>query len=90
MQYQKTVQEFGLTGYKVKCARELSKERGILAEPKQKFGKALTGDVSEIVSTFYQQDEYSRRYPGMKHFVSLAKDSVKTEHPKRFLLLNIK
>ena len=43
-----TVQEFGLTEYKVKCARKLKKKRGILAEPKQKVGKALSGDVSEI------------------------------------------
>ena len=30
----KTVQEFGITECKVKCVRELKKERGILAEPK--------------------------------------------------------
>ena len=86
----KTVQEFGVTEYKVKCARELKKERGILAEPKQKVGKALSGDVSEIVSNFYQQDEYSRCCPGMKDFVSVTKDSVKTKHLKRLPLLNIK
>ena len=44
----KIVQEFGVAEYKVKCARELKKESGILAEPKQKFEKALSGDVSEI------------------------------------------
>ena len=42
----KTAQEFGVTEYKVKCDRELKKERGISAEPKQKFGKALSRDVS--------------------------------------------
>ena len=42
----KTVQEFGVTEYKVKCDRELKKERGISAEPKQKVGKALSRDVS--------------------------------------------
>ena len=86
----KTVQEFGVTEYKVKCARELKKERGILAEPKQKVGKALSRDVSEIVSNFYQQDEYSRCCPGIKDFVSVTKDSVKMKHQKRLLLLNIK
>ena len=30
----KAVQEFGVTEYKVKCARKLKKERGVLAEPK--------------------------------------------------------
>ena len=85
----KTVQEFGVNEY-VKCARELKKERGILAEPKQKVRKALSGDVSEIVSNFYQQDEYSRCCLGMKDFVSVTKDSVKTKHQKRSLLLNIK
>ena len=45
----KTVQNFGVTEYKVKCARrELKKERGILTEPKLKVGKVLSGDVSEI------------------------------------------
>ena len=44
----KTVQDFGVTEYKVKCARELKKERGILTEPKLKVGKVLSGDVSEI------------------------------------------
>ena len=39
----KIVQEFSDTEYKIKCATELKKERGILAEPKQKIGKALTG-----------------------------------------------
>ena len=86
----KTVQEFGVTEYKVKCARKLKKERGILAEPKQKVGKALSGDVSEIVSNFYQQDEYSRCCPGMKDFVSVTKDSVKMKHQKLLLQLNIK
>ena len=43
----KTVQDFGVTEYKVKCARELKKERVILTEPKLKVGKALSGDVSE-------------------------------------------
>ena len=86
----KTVQEFGVTEYKVKCVRELKKERGILAEPKPKVGKALSEDVPEIVSNFYQQDEYSRSCPGMKDFVSVTKDSVKTKHQKCLLQLNIK
>ena len=33
-----------------------------------------------IISNFYQQDEYSRYCPGMKEFVSVTKDSVKTKH----------
>ena len=86
----KIVQEFGVAEYKVKCARELKKERGILAEPKQKVGKALSGDVSEIVSNSYQQDEYSRCCPGMKDFVSVTKGSVKTKHQKCLLVLKIK
>ena len=44
----KTVQEFSITEYKVKCGRELKKESGVLAEPKQKVGKVISGDVSEI------------------------------------------
>ena len=87
----KTVQEFGVTDYKVNCARELKRERGILTEPKQNVGKALCGDFSEIVCNLYQwDDEYSRCCPGMKDFVSVTKDSIKTKHQKFFLLLNIK
>ena len=40
-------------------------------------------------SNFYQQDKYSRCCPGMKDFVSVTKDSVKTKYQKRLLLLNI-
>ena len=47
-------------------------------------------EISEIVSNFYQQDEYSRCCPEMKSFVSVTKESVKTKHQKRLLLLNIK
>ena len=65
----KTVQEFGVTEYKIEWVGELAELRGILAEPKQKVGKALSEDVSEIVSNFYQQDEYSRCCHGMKVFV---------------------
>ena len=42
-----------------------------LAEAKQKVGKALSRDVSEIVSNIYQRDEYSRCCPGMEDFVSV-------------------
>ena len=41
-------------------------------------------------SNFYQKDEYSRCCPGMKDFVSVTKDSIKTKHQKFLLLLNTK
>ena len=39
----KTVQDFGVTEYKVKCARALKKERGILTELNRKLGKLWVG-----------------------------------------------
>ena len=80
----KTVQEFGVTEYKVKCAKELKKESGVFAECKKKVGKALNGNFSEIVL------KYSRCCPGMKELVSVTKDGVMTKHQKCLLLLNIK
>ena len=78
----KTFQEFGVTEYKVKCARELKQERGILADIVIKWRYFRNSNI-------YQQDGYSR-CPRMKDFVSVTKDSVRTKDQKRLLLLNSK
>ena len=73
----KTIQEFGITEHKVKCARGLAlkKEHKILAEPNPKIGKKLKNDVCNLVTHFFQQDEYCRCFPRMKDF-----DSVRTNN----------
>ena len=83
----KTVQEFGVTECKVKCARELKKDRGILAEPKQKVGKTLKHEMKHqkcllllnIKELFL---EFKKEYPivktGFSNFCELRPKWVKT------------
>ncbi len=49
-----TVHEFNVSEYKVREARKLKKERGVLAEPESKVGKPLSKDVEERVTAYYE------------------------------------
>ena len=64
----KTIKQFGVTEHKVEYVRELKKKHGIVADPNPKMGKKLDDDVCNLVTHFFQEDEYSR-CPGMKDFV---------------------
>ncbi|MES9880157.1 MAG: hypothetical protein ABW185_04670 [Sedimenticola sp.] len=85
-----TVHEFNVSEYKVREARKLKKERGVLAEPESKVGKPLSKDVEERVTAYYENDEHSRLLPGAKDYKSVKGPDGKREHKqKRLLLLNL-
>ena len=63
---EKTVKEFNVSEYKVKQARQLKKDHGVLADPKPKVGRKLSKQIEERVTAFYQNDEHSRQLPGKK------------------------
>ena len=56
----KTMEEFNISQYMVKRAREIKNKKGILEEPDPKKGKSLSPEVIERVIAFYQSDDYSR------------------------------
>ena len=86
----KTVQEFGVTEYMVRKARNLRKANGILADPEAKKGKQLAADLVDRVVAFYQSDDYSRTCPGKKDCVSVVVDGKKESVQERLLLMNLK
>ena len=65
---------------------------GILSKKKKKIGKVLNEDVRRNVISFYRNDEFSRKCPGKKEYVSF-KFNGRREHiqiQKRLLLVNLK
>ena len=59
-----TTTEFNVSKHKVKQARKLKSEKGILAEVKPKVGKSLSKDVEERMTACYEENEHSRLLPG--------------------------
>ena len=87
---EKTVKEFNVSEYKVKQARQLKKDHGILADPKPKVGRKLSKQIEEKVTAFYQNDEHSRQLPGKKDCKSVkGPDGKRKLVQKRLLLLNL-
>ena len=62
----KTMEEFNISQYMVKIAREIKSKKGILEEADPKKGKSLSAEVIERVIAFYQSDDYSRMCPGKR------------------------
>ena len=86
----RTATEFNVSEYKVRQARKLKDEKGILAEPQANAGKPLSKDVEERVRAFYQDDEYTRLLPGAKDFKSVIGEDGKRQHmQKRLILMNL-
>lgn len=86
----KTVQEFQVSEYKVKLARTLLKEKGVLGDVEPKLGRPLSKQVEERIKSFYQNDEYSRVLPGAKDFKSVREvDGTRIHKQKRLILMNL-
>ena len=63
------VQEFGVTDYLAKKARNLKKTKGIRPNPERKLGHGLPEDHIKLIKDFYQDDEFSRQCPGQKDYM---------------------
>ena len=87
---EKTANDFNVSEYMVRRARELKSNHAILAELVVKKGKMLSADVKLRVTEFYENDEISRLCPGKKDYVSIKIDGSKVQKQKRLLLANIK
>ena len=66
-------QFFNVSEYVVRTARDLKKDKGILAKPSPKRGKILSPEIVEKVIQTYEDDEFSRQLPGKKDYVSISK-----------------
>ena len=77
---------FNVSVYMIRTARELKKEKGILARPIAKRGKELLSETLQLVLNFFEDDEYSRIMPGKKDCVSVGRNIYKQ---KRLILCNL-
>lgn len=77
-----TAEQFHVSKYLVRKARELKKAKGILSKPEAKEGKTLSKEVEQAVIDFYKRDDISRLCPGKKDFVAVRKDGQKHHEQK--------
>ena len=85
------VEKFGATDYMVRRAKELAREKGILATPNPKTsGRTLSDQTVELVKEWYRSDEISRVMPGMKDFISVKIGDTRMHVQKRLILCNLR
>ena len=82
--------EFGASNYMARKAKQLVREKGILATPNPKSGHPLSPETTDLVTAFYESDEVSRIMPGKKDFVSVKQGEQHTHIQKRLVLSNLR
>jgi len=83
-------EEFSVTNYMARKAKELAKNYGILSSPNPKHGCSLPAETIRLVQSFYELDEVSRIMPGKKDFVSIREGDHRVHVQKRLILGNLK
>ena len=84
-------EEFGVSNYMARKAKDLVKDQGILSSPNPKHGSSsLSQATISLVQAFYELDEVSRIMPGKKDFVSIRKGDQRAHVQKRLMLGNLK
>ena len=84
---EKCAEQFNVSEYLIRTARDLKQNVGILGKPGPKKGKRISQDVLDNVLSFYEDDEYSRQLPGKKDCVSIGN---KVQKQKRLVLCNLR
>lgn len=70
----KISEEFNVTEYTARKAKELLAEKGIIGMPDPRKGHPLNENVIDLVKNFYQNSDYARVMPGAKDKVSISKN----------------
>ena len=78
----KVQQEFGTSNFMARRAKQLVKEKGILASPDPKPGHTLGQRTLELVHCFYESDNTSRVMPGKKDYVSVRTEEGRVHTQK--------
>ena len=82
--------EFGTSNFMARKAKQLVKEKGILATPDPKPGPNLSQTAIDLVGSFYESDDISRMMPGKKDYVLVRKGGSRVHVQKRLVLCNLK
>ena len=86
----KVQEEFAVSNYMARKAKNLVKEQGILSSPNPKHGSALPLTTVKLILAFYESDDISRIMPGRKDFVSIRQGDQRVHVQKRLILGNLK
>ena len=86
----KIQEEFSVTNYMARKAKDLAKVNGVLSSPNPKHGCTLPTVTITLVQDFYELDEISRMMPGKKDFVSIREGDHRVHVQKRLILGNLK
>jgi len=76
---------FGESIHLLKKARDLRKERGIIATPAKYRTQRIEETTLTAIQNIYEDDEYSRTMPGKKDYVTVNG----TQHQKRLILCKL-
>lgn len=82
--------EFNVSHRMATAAKNLKKQKGILAMPGSKKGKVLPEATICKVKEFYENDENSRVMPNKKDVISIKINGEKQHKQKRLMLCDIK
>ena len=80
--------EFGASNYMTLKAKDLVKEKRVLATPNLKLGSPLAPKTADLVYGFYESDDVSRMMPGKQDFVSVKQGEQCVHIQKRLVLSN--
>ena len=71
-------------------AKHLVLAKGILSTPNPKMGKAQPVEITEMVISFYKEEDISRPMPGTKDCFTIEKNGEKIKVQNKLVLSNLK
>ena len=86
----KIMEKFGCSQRMATQAKHLVLEKGILSTPTLKMGKALPVEITEIVISFYKEDDISRPMRWKKDCFTIEKNGEKIKVQKKLVFSNLK
>ena len=86
----KIMEKFGCSQRMATQAKHLVLEKGILSTPNPKLGKALPVEITEMIISFYKEDDISRPMLGNKDCFTIEKNGEKIKVQKKLVLSNLK
>lgn len=86
----KVQEEFDATTHMIRTAKQLAKEGCLLAQPQQRKGHSLPETTVQIITEFYESDDFSRIMAGKKDYVTVRYSGEKRQVQKRLVLCNLK
>ena len=82
-------EEFKVSQYMARQAKNLVKEKGIMALPNKRL-PTFSKETENIILQFYKSEEISRVMPGKKDYKSVRKEGVKVQEQKHLILCNLR